>query len=573
MKASFLITTDIEKKVVNKEKKIYLGDWVFSTYAIQDLKKNNKKNFSDEKEDQNIKELANRLIGPLSIYLNRYHKKNFTNLFWKNLVWVWLLYYVASNFFKWKKINELINKYKKFKYINFKISKYIYVNDVRTYTQLIGNSDEFNYLQIKKIIYFLKKNFLIKDHQSEINLNNLNLKKEKISYQKKIFNFINFFFSFFIKNNKFFISSGFSFLNLAKLNFALGQLPASFSYYFWNKRSFEIIEKKLDRKKIYLKFKPKNSFEKFIYQNIIDEIPLAYLENFSFLLHKAKKINLDPKIIITASEHYHNDLFKIWILYQKYFLKKKVIIIYHGGAHQLASGSFDKFYERNLADEVVTWTNKSNKSKLPNSKIFNNFIIQDKRFMSIYVGSEISKYPFRLGPGEKNLSEIKSFKNIEILRKKLKRNIFDTLFFAPKGINNKRSYNLLSGILGKKKFLNAGKFLKNLKNAKLVICDYPQTSFLESMATGPTFLLCDYKKFWKPEKNFLNIYKTLEKNNIIFRNPNDLAKFINKNWSDIDLWWNKTSTKNARNLFLNRFSISKSNNLIYSWKNFLLKYR
>ena len=93
------------------------------------------------------------------------------------------------------------------------------------------------------------------------------------------------------------------------------------------------------------------------------------------------------------------------------------------------------------------------------------------------------------------------------------------------------------------------------------------------MATGPTFLLCDYKKFWKPEKNFLNIYKALEKNNIIFRNPNDLAKFINKNWSDIDQWWNKTSTKNVRNLFLNRFSISKSNNLIYSWKNFLLKYR
>ena len=32
---------------------------------------------------------------------------------------------------------------------------------------------------------------------------------------------------------------------------------------------------------------------------------------------KIKQITINPKIIMTGGEHYHNECFKIWALYQK----------------------------------------------------------------------------------------------------------------------------------------------------------------------------------------------------------------------------------------------------------------
>ena len=127
-------------------------------------------------------------------------------------------------------------------------------------------------------------------------------------------------------------------------------------------------------------------------------------------------------------------------------------------------------------------------------------------------------------------------------------------------------------LLGKNKILRNESFKKNLKTSKIVICDYPQTSFLEAITTGPTFLVCDYTKNFIPIKEFKKIYYLMEKNNIIFKNVNLLANFINKNWDNVEEIWNSKNVQKTKNEFVEKFSVSNKYNILNSWKKFLSNY-
>ena len=46
----------------------------------------------------------------------------------------------------------------------------------------------------------------------------------------------------------------------------------------------------------------------------------------------------------------------------------------------------------------------------------------------------------------------------------------------------------------------------------------------------------------------------MEKSHIYFRNYEIAAKFINKNWNNIDDWWFSKKTQKSRKYFLNNFA-------------------
>ena len=101
-----------------------------------------------------------------------------------------------------------------------------------TYENLVSGSDLFNYLSIKKIIVYLKDRFIFKNYKHKNTYNDFIFLKNKNSITNKILSLINLLFSPITANNKIFISTGFSFKNLLKLNLGLGQFPAIFSTYF-----------------------------------------------------------------------------------------------------------------------------------------------------------------------------------------------------------------------------------------------------------------------------------------------------------------------------------------------------
>ena len=249
--------------------------------------------------------------------------------------------------------------------------------------------------------------------------------------------------------------------------------------------------------------------------------------------------------------------------------KKKIITVEHGGSHQLDGGQFN--YDGRFSNKHISWIKSSNSVKPFNPKIFYNFIKREKRDKIIYLGFERPKFPSRLcGSQVYENNDLDTFSNLKLLKNKIKKDA-SNLFYSPKLIQDKRVKKNIIEILGKNKILNNCSFKKNLKVAKYVVCEYPQTAFIESFLTVPTFLVCDIEKTFIPDKRFKKIYTLFKKNNLLFKNMDSFIKFINKNSNNIEKFWEQSKIKKIRKEFENKFSINTQNNLLCSWENFLKK--
>ena len=116
---------------------------------------------------------------------------------------------------------------------------------------------------------------------------------------------------------------------------------------------------------------------------------------------------------------------------------------------------------------------------------------------------------------------------------------------------------------------------KLLNKSKLVVFTYYSTGFLELISSSiPTVCLQEnILNYIKQENN--TIYKKLIDANIIFLNFQDLGFFLEKNYKNINDWWNSDRIKDLREetAFLlskkpNKNSLIKLNN---SLNNILIK--
>ena len=60
----------------------------------------------------------------------------------------------------------------------------------------------------------------------------------------------------------------------------------------------------------------KNSFESFVSDNILYDIPICHLEGYD-VLHKIQAGLYQAENIFTANAHFGNELFKVWAAEQK----------------------------------------------------------------------------------------------------------------------------------------------------------------------------------------------------------------------------------------------------------------
>ncbi len=111
-------------------------------------------------------------------------------------------------------------------------------------------------------------------------------------------------------------------------------------------------------------------------------------------------------------------------------------------------------------------------------------------------------------------------------------------------------------------------FTTELDNAKLVICDNPQTAFTDALRSGPTILVIK-KNQWRPKDILKNNYKELEKNKVIFYSYDKAIKHINKNWDHINKWWLNHRTRKSVSNFLN--SLNCNENSLNKWNSYLKK--
>ena len=565
-----IFTTKIELKK-NKNLKNYLlaGDW-----CLKDEKYIKKKNvLSNIWESYNtiskhyrfLQKIHKRMNKEVSNYLFTYHNKVITKKIWNNLLFVWLTYYLFFYYFKWKTVEKVFKKHKKLIFINYRNTKNIHYIDTLDFYDKSSNSDILNYQAFKKVILFKKAHKLI-----DVKIINKNqyLSSPEISSNSKqltgksLLDHIHLFIQKIFLNPKILVIDGVNF----KFNFFLNLFEMQFPTTYKNIFDWKTEKKKLNiRAKIkFIGFKTKGTkFEKFLCENIIHDIPLCFTSGFNQLNKIVNKIKFNPKIIISGTQHVHNEIAKLWVLKQKYIFNKKLFIVSHGGGHQnLSLTMYD--YEHKIGDHFFQWIDKKKffNSRLPNTKYsFKKLKRKSNADKIIFVGNELKPYINRISPGPMSIYSSNTINDLEKIFKNLSEKIKPKIYYAPKKKLISYFKNKLLKIIKKSKILSISALDDNIKDCRLVICSYPQTTFFDSLLSGPTILVYNPNQ-WRHYKELNKAYKTLKNNKIIFDNPVDAAKHINRIWHKIDLWWNEKEVIKARNLFLKEFNLPPKNKLL-----------
>ena len=565
-----IFTTKIELKK-NKNLKNYLlaGDWCLKEEKF--IKKNNvlsniwESYTTISKHYRFLQKVHKKINKEVSNYLFTYHNKVITKKIWNNLLFVWLTYYLFFYYFKWKTVEKIFKIHKKLIFISYSNTKSIRYIDSLDFYDKSSNSDILNYLAFKKVILFKKANKLINVkivnknqylNSTEISSNNKQLKG------KSLLEYILLFIQKTFLNPRILVIDGVNF----KFNFFFNLFEMQFPTTYKN-----IFDWKTEKKKLNIRAKIKSTefrtkgtkFEKFIYENIIHDIPLCFTSGFNQLNKIVNKIKFNPKIIISGTQHVHNEIAKLWVLKQKYIFNKKLFIVSHGGGHQnLSLTMYD--YEHKIGNYFFQWIDKKKffNSRLPNTKYsFKNLKRKSNADKIIFVGNELKPYINRISPGPMSIYSSNTINDLEKIFKNLSIKIKPKIYYAPKKKLISYFKNKLLTIINKSKILSISALDENIKNCRLVICSYPQTTFFDSLLSGPTILVYNPKQ-WRHYKELNRAYKTLKYNKIIFDNPVDAAKHINRVWHKIDLWWNEKEVIKARNLFLKEFNLPPKNNLL-----------
>lgn len=573
----FLVLTNYDKKLIKSKNRIYLGDWCKTRFSSKEkIFKNIWDNANLLKKDYFLlKKIIDKKNNKYSKFLFRYHHKIIPTKVWKKIIFIWLVIFVHGNYFRWKTIKKHLGN-KRFKFINISNLKFKYSVDTKNYLLNNLNSHEFNYLSYRSLILFLKKKNIKIINKT---LNKLGSKKYKSNnFNFIIFNLKKIYFNFKIFLENFFLNPKIFFLESINYKFYLiinmifYQLPFKLHNSFnWNFIKNEI--NRAERKSFNIKPLKKNhqlTFENYLDEIFIDNLPSCYLEGFQRVYFYAEKIKINPKLIFSAFGHIYNEVFKLWSFLRLYKKKSKVYSIQHGGHHQLIYTSYD--YEFKNFNKHISWIKNYNKNS-KNLPIIKYFFKQDINYLCnekiLFVGNDKYDFCSRITPGPVSNSSYFAIKDLNQIHKKLKKNIASKIFYIgkKKDIDGSKYIKINNNI----NFLKNESLRQNLKKARLVICTYPMTTFIDSLLSCPTILVYRPAQ-WQEISMLSNSYKNLKKNKIIFSDPEDAADHINNFWDKIDVWWNSKSVNKAKNDFLYNFDYSPENKKNFvRWSRFIQK--
>ena len=567
---SFNLIISDHKNLWSRKNNILIGDWCANNNNILKNKKIKKAKYHWDSKKKIQKDLLylyhlyEFILIKLTKKLNTYHKKKFTKKCWEIILSKWLWFYIIFYFDRWEQVNNLKNKKKLFvKLLDFDQNQFIPL-DSENFSKNI-HTNNWNHFAFSKIIKFIR---IIKYQNINIIKENLNIKKkDSFSFNIKIIfaRILNI-----ISSNKFYCLNVFPGI-ISNLIFAFSFQQFRSRIIFYKRYKDNKIDIDSREKNLLINKKKSTKFEKFIFENIVENLPKSYFENFNSINEMIDTLGLPkfPKVIMTASEHHYNDVFKIYSA-NKIMNKSKYYIFQHGGSY----GSADLFptekFDIKIADKFFSWGWTNKEKKIEKFFCNRNFFIKKKiKRKKITKGIiipyiECSLYPNNIASGRPRTKEdVKSYINVlNLFYRNLNENIKKESFF--KSLNQfKTDYNIYDTYVKNslKKLLKNIKFMQSdsntykfLDNFKLCVETLNSTGYLESLQLNlPTVVIFD-KNFCDIRKNSKKDFDALKKVNILFENSYEAANFINKNYNNLEEWWNEAQLQKIRKQFCDKYA-------------------
>ncbi len=551
----FLVTTQLFNQEARSKNVIFLNEFSKTYNSIEkDQKKNitidhpwidEKKKYRDERY---VEKLSYLVFNKLYKKLNELHKVKKDKKYWEILLIFWIYNYISFNLEKWRCVEKLLLLFDKNRLSSASISlkKDIEIENTSNFFEICG-TDLYNHLIIQKILKFNNfKNFINKRYKKR----DFPKKQNRLTFYSRIRNFI---FSKILKFNTFYFDEVFSLKNYLKLCFFLKSIPFKI-----NQRDiYDYRYKKFNqtlRNKINFNIVANNKFEKFIFANIINDIPKSLIENYRDITFQIQnKLPVKKICYISGYNFWRNDVIKIWISEIRQN-KSKLITTDHGGFLPVKNHFIYKF-PAIISDLYLTFfdrknfSNKQNVLQIPRiSKKKYTFPVFIKKNKILIVLNQFLRFRISVGSvpiGKQNLLIIDSMKKI---LNKIPNHISEQIRIREKHENGWDYFKRINENFEIKKndynFWNKTPIKKIVKRIKLCIVTYPDTVILDFMDHNvPTILFIN--KFWPIKKQYPQIYKKLKKAKILINNENELVSHLNKINDNPKQWWLEKKTQDA----------------------------
>ena len=508
----------------------------------------------------------------LTKYLNKKHKTKYSIDFWRILLTPWLINIITIIYLKFNLAKLITKKEKKL---------YFFKHQVR-YEDTIPHG-------IEDFFYYMNSNFWNHYIDCEIykhfpkNIKIINLKKKlDLSSKKEIYKRLKFnsfnlkIYAFILKLlSKINISPKYQIFNTYMsnineffLNFRLNKSILISKmvrpYFIYNDI---LLNKQKKRKKI---INSSNKFEDILKNQILNNIPFFYLEDFNHLNKKLANLPYakKPKVIFTTLGINRSTITDLYLANKIFFYGSKLYLAQHGGNYFQEKNHFYTMYERKISHKYFTWGNKKNKKDI-RLGIIKDFVSKTQKSKKIIVewrSLPIFNSRIRCDSGVNNTYNY-NISIINFLKSISKDDYFSNIFLKLQSTNygwNEKKVILKS--FKKISFLDSNlKTINLIKSSKMVIYTHPSTGHLECAALNHPFLLLYLNDFHALEKKTQTFFNELKKVGLLHTNIESLVQKVRETNDDkkLNMWWTSKVIQNILKryrynyAFFNRNKLSK----------------
>lgn len=533
---------------------IFYKDWKNSKDKVRDIKKNIK--------------IYNHFLRELTIFLNNFHQKQYSQRYWEIMIGMWLYLFISSITFKWNLIESL--KDRKYFFLKKEISQYDLIpHGIEDYTRL-SFSDYWNHHFFSKIIennfsskiLIKKKGKISNNYEREIiykNLKTQNIKDRISIFIQKILNFIP------QKKGTLIFSTYMSNLQEVWLNILIN---GSLLYYKTLRPNVLFKKEKLfkyQRKKFKRLRSKSTKLEKFLSQEILTNLPTSFLENYKYVNDLTEKIPFPkkPKKIFTCLGIIRNTLMDRYIA-KNVENGSTLILAQHGGSYFQHKGHFNSILETRISDKYLSWGGHKTKKTIPFgviknlqiSKKISNKIILVVRMRRDYIRE------IKIDSGFlESQNYLKNLFDLLLLVKndKFLNNLYIKLQPSKSGWQEKKQ---LLSIDRNLKFINENKkMVQEMKTAKIIIQTTFSSGHLESLAINkPTliYLSHNFNLLENKSRKYLAKFKKL---GIAHTDPKSLFKILKKlnKTGELEKWWYQKKIQNLVSRYKTDYCILNKN--------------
>ena len=455
--------------------------------------------------------------------------------------------------------------------VKFRFDDLLFVKKNKNFYILYINKNNFNFLNFS-FDFFTKSanssrlNQFIYNQIADIlkinkKLDNNKLKiidsKEQIAKNKN--NFFNtvifYFYNLYVwfLNPVILVDSYFNIKDSLKIFFlSKGKILFVSSYNFFKNFSNNKINKNL---RDTIKIKQNDLFDKAFNSLVGFLLPTSFLENFYETKINIKNYSKNIKLIGSAVCFLSNDNYKI-LTAEMLKYKKKPVIFAHGHSDGLMRHDSKFEFELNHIHKHITYSNKDGLG-ISNLRRLNTIKIEDhNEFVSLFL-TKVDQYFFKT-----NIFPIRTNSYLEVLKenfqfyKSLTKNIKVKFILRPHLLTWSKEKKIWFKKFGKN--LNTDCSINNkqiFNKSKIIVMGYISVTTFESLYLDkPTIIFCNIEDYFF-KKNHLFFFKMLVDAKIIHKNSYEAANFINKNYSNVENWWQSDKVRKVIKTFKEKYCV------------------